>query len=54
VKTEDWWSMHSDLPRLVRLSLADEGIRIPVPRMDVVTKVAGPAVEPGEGSDPAS
>jgi small conductance mechanosensitive channel len=54
VKTEDWWSMHSDLPRLVRLSLADEGIRIPVPRMDVVTKVAGPAAEPGEGCDSAS
>ncbi len=54
VKTVDWWSLHSDLPRLVRLRLADEGIRIPVPRMDVVTEVSGPSAARGEGSDSAS
>lgn len=42
VKTEDWWSMHSDLPRLVRLRLAREGIEVPVPRRDVTTRAAGP------------
>ena len=40
VKTEDWWSMHSDLPRLVRLRLAEEGIGMPVPRRDVTTRAA--------------
>ncbi len=40
VKTADWWSMHSDLPRLVRLKLADEGIEVPVPRRDVTTRPA--------------
>ena len=54
VRTADWWSMHSDLPRLVRLRLAEEGIRIPVPRMDVVTNVSGPSAAPDEGSDSAS
>ena len=43
VKTEDWWSMHSDLPRLVRLKLAEEGIAVPVPRRDVTTRPAEPA-----------
>ena len=54
VRTGDWWSLHSDLPRLVRLRLEAEGIDIPVPRRDVVTRVAGPAAAPGEGSDSAS
>lgn len=54
VRTADWWSMHSDLPRLVRLRLAREGIRIPVPRMDVVTNVSGPSAAPDEGPDSAS
>lgn len=48
VKTEDWWSMHSDLPRLVRIKLADEGIGIPVPRRDVTTRPAEPAAAEGE------
>jgi len=43
VKTEDWWSLTSDLPRLVRLRLEAESIDVPVPRRDVVTRVAGPA-----------
>ena len=40
VRTADWWSMHSDLPRLVRLKLAEEGIDVPVPRRDVTTRAA--------------
>ncbi|UCF18767.1 MAG: mechanosensitive ion channel family protein [Gemmatimonadota bacterium] len=42
VKTEDWWSMHSDLPRLIRLKLAEVGIDVPVPRRDVTTRTAEP------------
>ena len=48
VKTEDWWSMHSDLPRLVRLRLAREGIEVPVPRRDVTTRAAGPPEAEGD------
>ena len=40
VKTGDWWSMHSDLPRLVRVKLAEVGIEVPVPRRDVTTRPA--------------
>jgi small conductance mechanosensitive channel len=39
-KTSDWWSLYSDLPRLVRLKLAEAGIEVPVPRRDVTTRVA--------------
>ena len=50
VRTEDWWSLHSDLPRLVRLKLAEEGIDIPVPRRDVTNREAGsPAAEGDTG-----
>jgi len=52
VKTEDWWSMHSDLPRLVRLRLAEEGIEVPVPRRDVTTRPAQSQTTSREG--PAS
>jgi small conductance mechanosensitive channel len=45
VKTEDWWSMYSNLPRLVRLKLAEAGIDVPVPRRDVTTRPAGPPEE---------
>jgi len=49
VRTGDWWSMHSDLPRLVRLRLEEEGIEVPVPRRDVTTRAAGPAAGEGDG-----
>ncbi len=42
VKTEDWWSLYSNLRRLVRLKLAEEGIEVPVPRRDLTTRAAGP------------
>jgi len=48
VRTVDWWSMHSDLPRLVRLRLAREGIEVPVPRRDVTTRAAGPPAAEGD------
>ena len=50
VRTVDWWSMYSDLPRLVRLKLAEEGIEVPVPRRDVTTRAApvGGSPEPAD------
>jgi small conductance mechanosensitive channel len=48
VKTADWWSLHSDLPRLVRLKLADAGIAVPVPRRDVTTRHAPPPAGAGD------
>ncbi|MGB5525755.1 MAG: mechanosensitive ion channel family protein [Gemmatimonadota bacterium] len=48
VRTADWWSMHSDLPRLVRLELAEAGIAVPVPRRDVTTRAAGPPAAQGQ------
>jgi len=52
VKTSDWWSMHSDLPRLVRLKLAEEGIDVPVPRRDVTTRAAREDVATGGARQP--
>ncbi len=46
VKTEDWWSLYSNLRRLVRLKLAEEGIEVPVPRRDITTRPSGPASVP--------
>ena len=48
VRTEDWWSMHSDLPRLVRLKLEEEAIPVPVPRRDVTMRPAAPGVGESE------
>ena len=53
VMTEDWWSMHSDLPRLVRLRLEEEGIEVPVPRRDVTTREAQPPLAHHKGPAPA-
>ncbi len=53
VKTEDWWSMHHDLPRLVRLRLEEEGIEVPVPRRDVTTRAAQPPAAREKGPAPA-
>jgi len=44
-RTADWWPLYSDLPRMVRLKLADAGIEVPVPRRDVTTRAAGPQEE---------
>lgn len=35
VRNEDWWPLLTELPRLVRLRFAEEGIDIPVPRRDI-------------------
>jgi small conductance mechanosensitive channel len=37
VRNKDWWPMLTDLPRLVRLRFAKEGIEIPYPRTDFST-----------------
>jgi len=39
-RTEDWWSLYSDLPQMVRLKLAEVGIGVPVPRRDVTMRSA--------------
>ena len=36
VRTSDWWPMTVDLPRLVHKRLAEEGIEIPYPRMEIL------------------
>ena len=41
VKNEDWWPVLTDLPRLVRLRFAREGIEIPIPRRELVTPSEG-------------
>jgi small conductance mechanosensitive channel len=35
VRNEDWWPLLTELPRLVRLRFAEEGIEIPIPRREV-------------------
>ncbi|UCH84682.1 MAG: mechanosensitive ion channel [Candidatus Latescibacterota bacterium] len=37
VRNRDWWPMLTDLPRLVRLRFAKEGIEIPYPRTEFST-----------------
>ncbi len=32
VVTDDWWSMTTELPRLIRLRFQAEGIEVPYPR----------------------
>lgn len=41
VKNEDWWPLLTELPRLVRLRFAREGIEIPIPRRELVTPSEG-------------
>ncbi len=45
VKNQDWWPLLTDLPRLVRLRFAKEGIDIPYPRREIAAPVA-PVVPP--------
>jgi small-conductance mechanosensitive channel len=47
VHTADWWALTADLPRIVRLGLAREGIAIPYPRREIVS---GP--DTGNGGGP--
>jgi small conductance mechanosensitive channel len=35
-KTEDYWSVYWDITRAVKQRLDDEGIRVAVPRRDLV------------------
>jgi small conductance mechanosensitive channel len=35
VRNEDWWPLLTELPRLVRLRFAEEGIEIPFPKREV-------------------
>ncbi len=49
-RNEDWWPLLKDLPRLVALRFAEEGIEIPYPRMDMGggSTPQPPRPEPGE------
>ncbi len=49
-RNEDWWSLLKDLPRLVVLRFAEEGIEIPRPRMEMhgVPGAQSPKPEPAE------
>jgi small conductance mechanosensitive channel len=51
VRNKDWWPMLTDLPRLVRLRFAKEGIEIPYPRTDFSTPSDR---TPGPGSPDAT
>jgi small conductance mechanosensitive channel len=35
VRNADWWPLLTELPRLVRLRFAEEGIEIPIPRREI-------------------
>lgn len=35
VKTKEWWSLLTQLPRMVRLRLGESGIEVPYPRSDI-------------------
>ncbi len=50
VKTEDWWPVLTELPRLVRLRFAKEGIEIPIPRRELVTPSEGEPHDEGARS----
>ena len=49
-RNEDWWPLLKDLPRLVALRFAEEGIEIPYPRMEMggVSTPQPPRPEPDE------
>ena len=48
VNNADWWSLTSDLPRLISQRLDEEGIAIPYPRREIVQS------EPVRSEDPKS
>jgi len=49
-RNEDWWPLLKDLPRLVALRFAEEGIEIPYPRMEM-GGVTSPETPRPESSD---
>lgn len=55
VRASDWWPMTVDLPRLVHKRLAEEGIEIPYPRMEILqgrpTGTGGNAVRADQSPD---
>jgi len=51
VKNADWWSLTSDLPRLVSLRLDEEGISVPYPRREIVGTGAMGSEDPKSGEE---
>jgi small conductance mechanosensitive channel len=51
VKNEDWWRVTTELPRLMRLRFAEEGIEIPYPRRDIATLPPDESVDPSPRTD---
>lgn len=54
VKTDDWWQMTVDLPRLVRRRLGEEGITIPYPRIEILQGGATGTGEAGRAEKPST
>jgi small conductance mechanosensitive channel len=48
VKNNDWWSLLKELPRMVRLRFAEEGIDIPYPRRDLAVSTGHHSFEPDD------
>jgi small conductance mechanosensitive channel len=51
VKNADWWSLTSDLPRLISQRLDEEGIAIPYPRREIVGAGATRSDDPKSGAE---
>ncbi len=48
-RNENWWPLMTDLPRLVVLRFAEEGIKIPYPRREMGRRAGQQPRRPGEG-----
>jgi small-conductance mechanosensitive channel len=51
VRNEHWWPVTTELPRLMRLRFADEGIEVPYPRRDIVALPTDESVNPPPRTD---
>lgn len=54
VRTRDWWALLTQLPRMVRLRFAEEGIEIPYPKTDIAISGNRNPYDPQEPKDKKS
>jgi small conductance mechanosensitive channel len=47
VRTEDYWDVHWDVTRAVKMRFDEEGVCIPFPQRDVHLHSDAPRIEPG-------